>query len=407
MNNELTIIFRVTCDCNINCEYCYAKGQRKLFGSLKATREIIDHTAKLVADFTDEAQWIWHGGEPTLMGKQFYRDIQDVFYNHYQCEFRQGMQSNGVLASLDYDWVDTLNSLGIDLGLSFDGYTQYIRMGDNFTQEELIDRYFNLMSYIQKTNKNKQSSGAITVVHAKNIDRLIDMYELYKVRLPDSVPAFNFVFNAVGNHTHGLGISREDYVTHFSAYCEHLWLDASSNSIMERTVNQFIIMLFSAEKHSLCTYIDCRGGWLGIQPDGGIIYCDRELADKYTVGNIMDYNSIEDIYNSKGFKTMFADIGIRLSYCTKCPYFEFCGGNCNSNHGTYNDGLMDKVSLNVCLPFQLNFISTLRVVEKIKLDTPINRHIHDMLLRAPSLLPCEISYFLKRNSELITLLIFT
>lgn len=391
--NHITVIFKATCDCNINCPYCYDKASRAKFKKTKCSDEIISHTVKLLSDYADSVEWTWHGGEATTLGKEYYIEAQKHFYNNYTTDFHQTLQSNGFLMLDDHSWVDVLNDNGITLGLSYDTYTQALRVGSKYTQEELMKKYIDLLQYANKVSG--MNSGALSVIHNKNIDKLIDMYEHLKQNLPGTAANYNLIFNAIGNEEHGLGITKEDYSRYFPQFVNHLIRDTTPLATMERLVGTYISNYCNSNDYSICNHSDCRKRWLGIQPDGTVTYCDREVADKYYIGNVLDFNSVDEIYASEGYSNILKDIATRFSNeCSKCEFLPFCRGGCHTNHSTANNGYLDKCDTVICDSFKQNFATIIKALSELEVDTRLNPHIARLVINSPTLLLSEILAFL-------------
>jgi len=115
-------------DCNLGCTYCFYLEKEKLFPETKVHRmtlEIQEEMIRQVMQQSGDAVSIgWQGGEPALMGLDFYKRAIELEkkYGHGQSA-GNGFQTNGTLLDRDsakffkqYDWL---------IGLSFDG-PQYI-----------------------------------------------------------------------------------------------------------------------------------------------------------------------------------------------------------------------------------------------------------------------------------------
>ena len=63
-------------NCNLRCDYCYNKS------SVVTERSIMDERVleRLIESsfFENNTRFIWHGGEPLLAGKEFFRKILQV-----------------------------------------------------------------------------------------------------------------------------------------------------------------------------------------------------------------------------------------------------------------------------------------------------------------------------------------
>lgn len=124
--NEL--ILKVASCCNLNCSYCYVfnqgddsfKREPPVISSAIITsiiHRIKEHCEKHNLDMF---LVIFHGGEPLMASKQFYRDfVECAKKNITSTDILYGVQTNGTL--LTQDWVDLFNALDISIGVSLDG----------------------------------------------------------------------------------------------------------------------------------------------------------------------------------------------------------------------------------------------------------------------------------------------
>ena len=110
--------------CNLDCSYCFYKRTEALYpGSrpmmTKATAETM--IQKALALGHPNNSFCWQGGEPTLMGLDFFRkviDLQQRLAADGQ-SVETSIQTNGLL--IDDDWAGFLADNNILVGLSLDG----------------------------------------------------------------------------------------------------------------------------------------------------------------------------------------------------------------------------------------------------------------------------------------------
>ncbi len=94
--------------CDIDCEYCFYLEKRALFDADERYRMpdavLAAYIAQYVADQpTPVVEFTWHGGEPTLLGLDFFRRVVELQAPHRaQKEIRNSLQTNGL--HLDDDW---------------------------------------------------------------------------------------------------------------------------------------------------------------------------------------------------------------------------------------------------------------------------------------------------------------
>ncbi|MFC0186440.1 radical SAM protein [Pseudarcicella hirudinis] len=132
-NSELRIkylVVKVASRCNLNCTYCYMYNlgdnsylnQPKVM-SAKVVDAIIDkalgHCKRMGIDFF---VFSFHGGEPLLAGKPFFKSFVKKAEEKFLPEKIQpyfALQTNGVL--LTDDWCQHFAELGIEITISLDG----------------------------------------------------------------------------------------------------------------------------------------------------------------------------------------------------------------------------------------------------------------------------------------------
>jgi len=100
--------------CNLNCPYCYDKINRTW--SEDMSLDTVEQTIKLFNGRVRE--WIWHGGEPLLMGADWLRQASNIV-RQYDPDVRIEIQTNGTL--INEDIIEFFKEFNIRPGLSFDG----------------------------------------------------------------------------------------------------------------------------------------------------------------------------------------------------------------------------------------------------------------------------------------------
>ena len=71
--------------CNLNCDYCYYLSAEKLYaGSLRMSKFILEeYIIQLINASTEPViNFSWHGGEPTILGLDYFRTIVSLQRAH-------------------------------------------------------------------------------------------------------------------------------------------------------------------------------------------------------------------------------------------------------------------------------------------------------------------------------------
>ncbi|WP_459195604.1 radical SAM protein [Wukongibacter baidiensis] len=379
-----SILVKGTNNCNMDCKYCYDKPLRDKIGGLKMSDEMVGHIAKLSSDYAEKVQWIWHGGEPTLMGVEWYKNIQEVFYKNYRTRFVQSMQSNGSL--LNEEWARLQRDFGIVIGMSYDVFGQQSIRDDSNDNKSFEEKF-------KMFKKYDQNIGTISVLNKNNFKRQIELYEYYKQNNYCS-PAFNVIYRSGGTLENKLEISAQEFLEEFSKYFKYWLYDSSEKSKQERSVTEAFHHVIG-NRELCCTNGDCRNSWLGINADGGVYPCDRHFPDKYYLGNIMDFDSIEDVYNTKGFKDYYEGVQKRFdTHCTECGFWQYCQGGCNANHIAVSGDAsgIDEFS---CELFKLKFNEVYNILRDVDIyKEKLNLYVLKLAVEHPFFTINEIKNFL-------------
>ena len=111
--------------CNLDCKYCFYLEKENLYPGTSdwgMDDRVLESYVRQYIEAQDvpAISFAWQGGEPTLLGVDFFRravEFQRKYANGKRIE--NGFQTNGVL--LDDNWGEFLAEHGFLVGLSIDG----------------------------------------------------------------------------------------------------------------------------------------------------------------------------------------------------------------------------------------------------------------------------------------------
>lgn len=385
-----SLLVKPTHGCNFNCKYCYDEPHRKRLGNVIMSEEIHKHIVDLAAKHADKINWIYHGGEPLTVPMEWYKKVNEHFYDHFNKEFVLNMQSNGYL--LTEEWAKFLKKYGISIGISFDLDSQNIR---NDKSAEII------LKNIKKAKEIGLTVGSITVINKHNYKKLIEFYEKSKEIFEDGV-AFNTIYVSKGVLDNNLYFDINDFSKEFSKYLLYWIRDNSEESKPERSAIE-AINIITGGSDLTCTYGDCRYAWIGVGPTGEVYPCDRYVPEKYYMGNILDYKSVDELYKSNGHVLYSGEVEERFNtHCAKCGYLKYCGGLCNANH-VVASGSASGIDEFSCELFRQKFKTAYNVFRNLDIyEGKFNRHFVMYMLGKPAFTMKEIYSILVKNGIDIT-----
>ena len=111
--------------CNLDCKYCFYLEKEKLYPDTKRwqmPREVLERYIEqyIAAQPLDEVHFAWQGGEPTLLGVDFFREVVALEQKHAGGKtIHNAVQTNGTL--IDDEWAAFLAENKFLVGISIDG----------------------------------------------------------------------------------------------------------------------------------------------------------------------------------------------------------------------------------------------------------------------------------------------
>jgi len=210
MHSSLTVIIKPTNECNLSCKYCCvektAERGRMTSATLeKATQQIMTLPGR------DRIRWIWHGGEPALMGVDFFEEavkLQSRYQNRHL--LRNGIQTNATLLSeslleflLDNHFVITSS---IDGPEEINNLTRTYPDGRGAFKDawRAIERIREKTKETSIDGSNGASRiGIICVLSRKNIAKIDQVYQFFRennlsVKMNPLIPAGKAVDDLTG-----------------------------------------------------------------------------------------------------------------------------------------------------------------------------------------------------------------
>jgi uncharacterized protein len=169
--------------CNLDCAYCFYLSKRTLPGgpgSGHMPDEVLERFVKDYIDSvtSDEVVFSWQGGEPTLLGLEFFEKVVALQAKHAKPGQRieNDLQTNGTL--LDDDWARLLKQQRFLVGLSIDGPRE-IHDHCRITKhaEPTFDQVFAAAKMLQKHGVR---FNTLTCVHRYNASRPLDVYRFLR-----------------------------------------------------------------------------------------------------------------------------------------------------------------------------------------------------------------------------------
>ena len=115
--------------CNLDCAYCYYLSKERLYpsGHFRMAEDLLEEFTRqyIEAQRVPEVTFAWQGGEPTLMGLDFFQRAVELQQQHHKpgIKILNALQTNGI--QLDDDWCRFFREHHFLIGLSLDGPREF------------------------------------------------------------------------------------------------------------------------------------------------------------------------------------------------------------------------------------------------------------------------------------------
>jgi len=336
--------------CNLDCSYCFYLEKQKLYpdeSHWRMSDEVVEaYIRQYIQDQpVPEINFAWQGGEPTLLGVDFFRKVVELQRKHAGGKtISNALQTNGTL--LDDEWGEFLALNKFLVGLSIDGPRE---LHDQYRVDKQQKPTFDdVMRGLDLLKKHQVEFNTLTVVNRANSQRPKQVYRFLKKIGSGFIQFIPLVERRASgpSKTAGLdfapppGSDQPDNpspVTEWSVEAGQYgnFLCTIFDEWVRADVGRVFVQLFDVALgnwmglgSSLCVFAEKCGAALAIEHNGDLYSCDHYVYPKYRLGNIMN-QSLGALVQSEPQIKFGSDKLDRLpQYCRKCEVRFACNGEC-------------------------------------------------------------------------------
>ncbi len=303
----------------------------------------------------DEIIFSWQGGEPTLLGLEFFEKVV-AFERKYFPDGKQvhnDLQTNGVL--LDDKWCEFLKKNNFLVGLSIDGPKElHDKHRVDKAGNSTFDKVFNAAKLLKK---HDVPFNTLTTVNRDNAKHPLEVYRFLRDEISPRAIQFNPVVEVkvfettappfwgsfsppeIGNPLAQPG-NEYSIVTDWSVNSDDYgdFLIAIFDEWYENDYGKTFVYNFECAVSQwmgidgvMCAFASFCGKGLAIEHDGSIYSCDHFVYPEYLLGNIQQENLADMAFSNQQKKFGFGKGQTLPQYCQKCEFLFACNGECPKN----------------------------------------------------------------------------
>ena len=327
--------------CNLDCQYCFFLAKEQLYPGSKFRMgdDLLETYIRqlLESHQTPEVTIAWQGGEPTLMGLEFFqRSIELV--NQYKQPGQQinhTLQTNGT--QLNDQWGQFFKQNNFLIGLSVDG-PQHLH--DIYRVDKRGRGTFEHVMrgwHILKTHQ--VDLNILCTVNAANGDYPLEVYRFFRDELAAEFIQFIPIIERMNENGSTL-IQSGHQVTERSIKPAQFgqFLIRIFDEWVQRDVGKVFIQHFDAAlanwvgvPPAVCIFSKTCGNALALEHNGDLYSCDHFVEPDYKLGNIQDTPMIELIASPQQRQFGQAKLDSLPHYCRTCHVQFACNGGCPKN----------------------------------------------------------------------------
>ncbi|MDR3456661.1 MAG: anaerobic sulfatase-maturation protein [Verrucomicrobiae bacterium] len=342
--------------CNLDCKYCFYLEKEKLYPGESQWRMSDAVLAEYIRQYIHsqpvaEINFAWQGGEPTLLGVDFFRKVITL-----QQQFANGkiisnaIQTNGTL--LDDEWCEFLAQNKFLVGLSIDGPRElHDRYRVDKRQQPTFDK---VMHGLELLKKHGVDFNTLTVVNRANAQSPLEVYRFLK-----SIGSRFLQFIPLVERTAPAEMKTEGYdfaapplpgrktdaspVTPESVGAEQYgnFLCAIFDEWVRHDVGTTFVQLFDTALgnwmglgSSLCVFAEKCGAALAIEHNGDLYSCDHYVYPRYRLGNVMNHSLGAMVRMPQQIRFGNDKSSTLPKYCRRCEVRFACNGECPKHRFT-------------------------------------------------------------------------
>jgi len=346
--------------CNLDCAYCYYLHKEELLGSdskFRISDEILEaHIRQYIeGQRGDEVVFSWQGGEPTLLGVEFFEKVValEKKYQRPGLHIENDLQTNGTL--LNDEWYSFLCQNKFLVGLSIDGPQElHDRFRVNKGGQPTFDKVFAAGQQLQKYGI---PFNTLTVVNRVNAKKPLDVYRFLSRELrPRQLQFIPCVEPKVFTNTApqkwdpaklptqgspaAFPGNPDSVVTDWSVdpddwgyFLRKVWDDWYRRDYGKVHVNLFetAVAQWMGMDSQLCVFGEFCGKGVALEHDGSVYSCDHYVYPEYKLGNVSEKHISRMVFSEEQKKFGFAKRDGLPRQCRECKYRFACHGECPKN----------------------------------------------------------------------------
>lgn len=322
------LIKPASADCNLQCEYCFYLDHCSLYPDTKKHRMSEIVLEKMIASYmaTDQPQYSfgWQGGEPTLMGVDFFRKVIDLQkkYGKKHSIVSNALQTNATM--INDELAAHLGMFNFLVGVSIDGpedvHNQYRKTVEG------KGTHHRVLQGIEFLRRHKVDFNVLTLVNSANVDKGKKIFEYFyeqNLLYQQYIPCVEF--DSEGNQL-PYTITGKQWGNFLCALFD-AWIGKKDPLATSIRLFDSILLFMLEGTYSLCHMAGNCCQCFVVEYNGDVYPCDFFVQPPLLLGNIMK-QTWGDFFTLDRYRSFGRQKNEWNEKCRDCEFLLYCSGDC-------------------------------------------------------------------------------
>jgi uncharacterized protein len=315
--------------CNLGCSYCYYLDTARLYNGAHQFRmkdELLESYIRqyLAASQGPAVLFVWHGGEPTLAGLDFFRRAVELQKKYLPAGWTcwNNLQTNGLL--LDDEWCSFLAGAHFDVGVSIDGTR---RLHDACRKDHRgQDSYERTAAAVRRLQAHGLQPDLLCVVNSSTAGEPLNVYRALRDFKSGWIQFIPLVRSVPGGQVSPDSVSAQDY-GQFLISVFNQWVQQDLGKLNVQFLAE-MMLVYSGGRPNVCWMAPTCGRVVVLEHDGSLYSCDHFVNPAHRIGdlNLTALSEMVDSPEQQRFGREKRDL--LPAPCRVCAWLAVCNGGC-------------------------------------------------------------------------------
>ncbi|MDD2892746.1 MAG: anaerobic sulfatase maturase [Halothiobacillaceae bacterium] len=336
--------------CDIKCDYCFYLEKRELYASgeqFKMSQEVLARYIEqyIEAQPTPLVEFVWHGGEPTLLGIDFFRRVVELQRPYLgRKQIRNTLQTNAL--RLDDEWCAFFKVHEFFIGVSLDGPQE---VHDIYRKDRQgLGTFERVMHGVRLLQKHGVEFNALACVGRETAYHPLEVYRFFKQAGIQYIQFTPIIEREADADTQVIKfwlarpalLDRPEPNTRITpwtvepeAYGDFLiaiyeeWVRKDVGSVFVMNF-EWALSAWLGEPSPVCIFSRQCGRAVAMEHDGSVFACDHYVYPEYKIGHVL-----HDELGAMVERSVASGFGPHKEstlpkYCRECEVKAACWGGC-------------------------------------------------------------------------------